>query len=119
MTKSRTFAWMLLGAAGLLAATFDSARAEYPDKQITWVLCFPAGGGTDIAARLINTQLGEALGKPVIIENRGGAGGNIAIAAVKRLPADGYTMLFCSSAYVVNPSCTRRRTTIRSRTSCR
>jgi tripartite-type tricarboxylate transporter receptor subunit TctC len=68
------------------------------------VVCFPAGGGTDIAARLINTQLGEALGKPVIIENRGGAGGNIAIAAVKRLPADGYTLLVCSSAFVVNPS---------------
>ena len=68
------------------------------------VVCFPAGGGTDIAARLVNTQLGEALGKPVIIENRGGAGGNIAIQAVKRLPADGYTLLVCSSAYVVNPS---------------
>ena len=68
------------------------------------VVCFPAGGGTDIAARLVNTQLGEALGKPVIVENRGGAGGNIAIAAVKRLPADGYTLLVCSSAYVVNPS---------------
>ena len=80
------------------------ARAEYPDKQISMVTCFPAGGGTDIAARLINTQLGEALGKPVIVENRGGAGGNIAIAAVKRLPADGYTLLVCSSAYVVNPS---------------
>ena len=75
-----------------------------PNKQITMVVCFPAGGGTDIAARLVNTQLGEALGKPVIIENRGGAGGNIAIAAVKRLPADGYTLLVCSSAYVVNPS---------------
>ena len=68
------------------------------------VVCFPAGGGTDIAARLVNIQLGEALGKPVIIENRGGAGGNIAIQAVKRLPADGYTLLVCSSAYVVNPS---------------
>ena len=68
------------------------------------VVCFPAGGGTDIAARLVNQQLGEALGKPVVIENRGGAGGNIAIQAVKRLPADGYTLLVCSSAYVVNPS---------------
>ena len=69
------------------------------------VVCFPAGGGTDIAARLINTQLGEALGKPVIIENRGGAGGNIAHRGGRSaLPADGYTLLVCSSAYVVNPS---------------
>jgi tripartite-type tricarboxylate transporter receptor subunit TctC len=91
-------------AAGVAAVLNSSARAEYPDKQITMMVCFPAGGGTDIAARLINTQLGEALGKPVIIENRGGAGGNIAIAAIKRLPADGYTLLVCSSAFVVNPS---------------
>ena len=81
-----------------------SAQAQYPDRQITMVVCFPAGGGTDIAARIINTPLGDALGKPVIIENRGGAGGNIATTAVARLPADGYTLLVCSSAFVVNPS---------------
>ena len=69
------------------------------------IACFPAGGGTDIAARLINTQLGEALGKPVIVENRGGAGGNIAHRGGGRaLAADGYTLLVCSSAFVVNPS---------------
>jgi tripartite-type tricarboxylate transporter receptor subunit TctC len=81
-----------------------SALAQYPDRQITMVVCFPAGGGTDIAARVINTQLGESLGKPVIIENRGGAGGTIATTAVARLPTDGYTLLVCSSAFVVNPS---------------
>jgi tripartite-type tricarboxylate transporter receptor subunit TctC len=85
-------------------APFAAAQAQYPEKQITMVVCFPAGGGTDIAARIINTQLGEALGKPVIVENRGGAGGNIAITAVSRMAADGYTLLMCSSAYVVNPS---------------
>ena len=83
---------MALFAAAAVAAWSTSAHADYPDKQITMVVCFPAGGGTDIAARLVNIQLGEALGKPVIIENRGGAGGNIAIQAVKRLPADGYTL---------------------------
>jgi tripartite-type tricarboxylate transporter receptor subunit TctC len=88
----------------LTGATFNTARAEYPERQITIIACFPAGGGTDIAARLINTQLGEALGKPVIVENRGGAGGNIGIAAAARAGGDGYTLLVCSSAYVVNPS---------------
>ena len=102
--KCRSLALALLGAIGVVGTTQGPARADYPERQITWVLCFPAGGGTDIAARLINTQLGDALGQPVIIENRGGAGGNIAIASVKRLPADGYTMLVCSSAFVVNPS---------------
>src|SRR5438876_146186 len=94
-------AMILIAAAG---ATCSAARAEYPERQITMIVCFPAGGGTDIAARLINTPLGEALGKPVIIENRGGAGGNIGIAAAARAGGDGYTLLVCSSAYVVNPS---------------
>jgi tripartite-type tricarboxylate transporter receptor subunit TctC len=85
-------------------AAFDGARAEYPERQITLIACFPAGGGTDIAARLINTLLGEALGKPVIVENRAGAGGNIGIAAAARAAPDGYTLLVCSSAFVVNPS---------------
>jgi tripartite-type tricarboxylate transporter receptor subunit TctC len=96
----------------LLPATFAAltvvgtatAQAEYPERPITMVVCFPAGGGTDIAARLINTQLGEALGKPVIIENRGGAGGSIGTAAVARAAPDGYTLLACPSAFVVNPS---------------
>src|SRR5437660_7767180 len=87
-----------------VGAVATMARADYPERQITMIVCFPAGGGTDIAARLINSQLGAALGKPVVIENRGGAGGNIGIAAAARAPADGYTLLVCSSAYVVNPS---------------
>src|SRR5262245_60182001 len=94
-------ALLLIAAAD---STLGSARAEYPERQITMVACFPAGGGTDIAARLINTQLGEALGKPVIVENRGGAGGSIGTAAVARAAPDGYTLLVCSSAFVVNPS---------------
>ena len=100
MSKLRT---LLFATIGIIAA-LAPARAQYPEKQITMVVCFPAGGGTDIAARLVNVPLGEALGKPIVIENRGGAGGNIGIAAVKRLPADGYTLLVCSSAFVVNPS---------------
>ncbi len=94
-------AMIVIATAG---ATFDAAHADYPERQITMIACFPAGGGTDIAARLINTPLGEALGKPVIVENRGGAGGNIGIGAAARAAGDGYTLLVCSSAYVVNPS---------------
>src|SRR6202035_4539149 len=77
----------LLAMASIAAAgaTVDLARADYPERQITMIVCFPAGGGTDIAARLINTQLGEALGKPVIVENRGGAGGNIEIGRAHAL----------------------------------
>ena len=92
-----------LAALTVFAAPFG-ASAQYPERSVTMVVCFPAGGGTDIAARIINAPLGEALGKPVIVENRGGAGGNIAITAVSRMAADGYTLLVCSSAFVVNPS---------------
>jgi tripartite-type tricarboxylate transporter receptor subunit TctC len=90
----------------LLAAVVgaDTVRAQWPERQITMIACFPAGGGTDIAARLVNTQLGDALGKPVIVENRGGAGGSIGTAFVGRASPDGYTLLVCSSAFVVNPS---------------
>ena len=92
-----------LAAVATLSAT-PFARADYPDRQITIIVCFPAGGGADIAARLIGTPLGEALGGTAIIENRGGAGGNIGITAAMRAPPDGYTLLVCSSAFVVNPS---------------
>jgi tripartite-type tricarboxylate transporter receptor subunit TctC len=95
---------VLMAVLIIAASGFGSARADYPERQITLVACFPAGGGTDIAARLINTPLGEALGKPVIVENRGGASGSIGTAAVARAAPDGYTLLICSSAFVVNPS---------------
>jgi tripartite-type tricarboxylate transporter receptor subunit TctC len=92
------------GLAALAAMAAGTARAEYPDRPVTIVSCFPAGGGTDIAVRLINTELGAALGKPVIVENRAGAGGSLGTTFVARAPADGYTLLGCSSAFVVNPS---------------
>src|SRR2546430_11128713 len=93
-------AMILIAAAG---ATCSAARAEYPERQITMIVCFPAGGGTDIAARLITTELGEALGKPVIVENRGGADGHIDIEAAAHPAADGYTPQGCSNAHLVNP----------------
>jgi tripartite-type tricarboxylate transporter receptor subunit TctC len=93
-----------LAIAAVAAIPAAGARAEYPDRPVTIVSCFPPGGGTDIAMRLINTELGEALGKPVIVENRGGAGGSLGTTFVARAPADGYTLLGCSSAFVVNPS---------------
>jgi tripartite-type tricarboxylate transporter receptor subunit TctC len=94
----------LIAAAVLVAISGVAARAEYPDRQITIIDCFPPGGGSDLAARLVNTQLSAALGKPVIVENRGGASGAIASAMVARAANDGYTLLVCSSAYEVNPS---------------
>ncbi len=107
MIDRRALLTACLGSAALGIAALgvtSSAHAAWPERQITLVACFPAGGGTDIAARIVSTPLGAALGKPVIVENRGGAGGSIGTAAVARAAADGYTFLICSSAFVVNPS---------------
>jgi tripartite-type tricarboxylate transporter receptor subunit TctC len=94
-------------AAVLLATTLIAgkvARAEYPERPITIIVGFPAGGGCDVVARLLSVPLGERLGRSVVIENKPGAGGNIGIGAAARARPDGYTLLLCSSVYVVNPS---------------
>ncbi len=89
--------------AGLaLAAT--AAQAAYPDKPIKIVVAFPPGSSTDIVARALGQPLSEAMGQPVVIENRPGAGGNIGTVAVAPAAADGYTLLMHSVAYSVNPS---------------
>ena len=93
----------LLWLAGL-ALTSGMAHAAYPDKPIKIIVAFPPGSSTDIVARTLAQPLSEALGQPVVIENRPGAGGNIGTLAVARSAADGYTFLMHSVAYSVNPS---------------
>lgn len=74
------------------------AQADtYPDRPIKWIVPWPPGGGADVIARLLGNPVAEALGKPVIIDNRGGAAGNIGAVAAARSPADGYTMVFAYS----------------------
>ncbi len=93
-------------AVGLLAALsmVGMSHAAFPEKPIRFVVAFAPGSSTDIVARLIGEQLSNALGQPVIIENKPGAGGNIATVGVMNGPADGYTLLFHSVAYAVNPN---------------
>jgi tripartite-type tricarboxylate transporter receptor subunit TctC len=86
-----------------LTAFWQPAHAQnYPDKPIRLVVPFAAGGGTDILARDLGPRLSEALGQPVIIDNKGGAGGNIGSDIVARSPADGYTLLFGSNTLSIN-----------------
>src|SRR5690348_2967011 len=87
-------------AAAAWFAAIAPVRAQYPERPITLIVGFAAGGGTDQAARLLGVHLSEALGRPVIVENRTGAGGIVSINAVKRSPPDGYTFLICTSAFV-------------------
>jgi tripartite-type tricarboxylate transporter receptor subunit TctC len=69
---------------------------------VRWIVGFPAGGGSDVLARLLGQWLSERLGQPFVIENRPGGGGNIATEAVVRAPADGYTLLQVSAAAAIN-----------------
>lgn len=90
----------LWSAGPALAQSTDT----YPSKPIRIVVPFAPGGPTDVIARVIANNLKTTLGQPVVIENRTGAGGNIAIKAVATSPADGYTLLFSSSNIVSNPA---------------
>ena len=77
---------------------------SYPSGPITLVVFLPAGAIPDIIGRLIGESLSLRLGKPIIIENRPGAGGNLALQAVARAPADGHTLLLLASPHVINVS---------------
>jgi tripartite-type tricarboxylate transporter receptor subunit TctC len=93
----------LAAAAAALPAVSRIARAQtYPSRPVRIIVGFPAGGGADIVARLIGQWLSERLGQQFIIENRPGAGTNIATEAVVRAVADGYTLLLVHSANAMN-----------------
>ncbi len=85
-------------------AVSPAAQAAFPDKPIRMIVPFPAGGNADIVARSIGNELSKNLGVPVVIENRGGAGGVIGSEVVAKAPADGYTIMMVSASHVINPS---------------
>jgi tripartite-type tricarboxylate transporter receptor subunit TctC len=95
----KLFSIMLLGCA-----LSTSAYAAYPEKTVTMVVPFPAGGSTDTVARAVAAQLSQKLGKQFVVDNRPGATGAIGATAVKRAQPDGYTLLVASiGVYAVNP----------------
>jgi tripartite-type tricarboxylate transporter receptor subunit TctC len=89
---------------GLLAFVSVASAQTYPDRPITLVVPYPAGGGNDVLARLVAERMSKALNATIVVENRGGAGGTIATRQVAKSPPDGYTMLIATSSLAINPS---------------
>ena len=93
--------------AGLLALAPSIALAEYPERLTRIVSPFSAGGGLDIVARVIGPRLSEIYKQPVIVDNRTGANGQIAIEYVAKAAPDGYTLLIDTLGFTVHPAVTR------------
>src|SRR5262249_4236180 len=88
----------------LLGSHDGFAQSAYPDRAIRILVGFPPGGPPDIAARLLAAKFAEAWGKPVVVENATGAGGNVAVERAAKATPDGYTLVMASSAITINPS---------------
>jgi tripartite-type tricarboxylate transporter receptor subunit TctC len=102
--QRRTFLHLAAGAAALPAVSRIARAQTYPTRPVRLIVGVPAGGPPDILARIMGQWLSERLGQPFVIENRPGAGTNIATEAVVRAPADGYTLLQVTSSNAQNAS---------------
>ena len=107
MIVCRNIRWAHTIAVAVLLLAGGNAvpAADYPNQTVKVVVPFPPGGGVDVVARIVMPKLSEALGQPVIIENKGGAGGSLGATAVAQAPRDGYTLLLgTGSTHGTNPN---------------
>ncbi|MDB5602890.1 MAG: Tripartite-type tricarboxylate transporter, receptor component TctC [Xanthobacteraceae bacterium] len=107
MTKpARTAAWIVVGAASILMLGAVNATAgDYPDRPIRLLVPGVAGGGMDVVARLVANTISQSLKQPVVVENKPGAAGNIAVNQLAKSPPDGYTIVLGqTSQLAINPS---------------
>src|SRR5437879_6001944 len=95
---------LLFNVCSAPAQRSPGAEHSYPKGPVRVILPFPAGGGVDAAGRILAQKLAEGFGKPFVIENRGGANGNIGTEAAAKSASDGYTLLFTGAGFVTNPS---------------
>src|SRR5262249_50920180 len=98
----RKFLYLAAGAVAVPGISRMPRAETYPTRPVRLIVGFEAGGAADILARLMGKWLSERLGQRFVIENRGGAGGNIAAEAVARAAPDGYTLLLLTSTDVIN-----------------
>ena len=96
----------LVACACLLLFAAGASAQAYPNRPIRVVVPFPAGGGTDVVARIVTQQMATLMGATIVVDNRAGAGGNIGTEVVARAPADGYTLLVATGATNINSTLT-------------
>jgi len=89
---------------GVVSTGSALAQANYPDKPVRFVVPYPPGGGTDVIARIVQDRFQALLGQPIIIDNKGGAGGSVGSELAARAAPDGYTVLFTLSSHTINPA---------------
>ncbi len=104
MTSRRTALFMIAIGFSALAPIGSASALDYPTRPVRWVVGYPPGGATDIIARLIGQRLSEKLGQQFVIENKPGAGNNIATESVVNAEPDGYTVLLVNPANYINTS---------------
>ena len=101
--KRRDFIILVGAAAMILPASADAVEA-FPNRPIRLIVPYPPGGGTDIVGRVLGEKLGASLGRPIVVDNRGGAGGVLGTEIVVKAAPDGYTLLLVPTSHVINPS---------------
>ena len=94
----------ILGGAALMSPVTASAVDTYPKRPIRLIVPYPPGGGTDIVGRLLGEKLNASLGQPIVVDNRGGAGGVLSTEVVDTAAPDGYPLLLVPTSHVINPS---------------
>jgi tripartite-type tricarboxylate transporter receptor subunit TctC len=97
------FVALLFACLAWAAPASGEEAKDYPSKPIRFVVPYPPAGGTDVVARILSEPLGKALGQPIIIDNRGGAAGNLGTDVAAKAAPDGYTVLFTLSSHTINP----------------
>ena len=109
MIRFGTMKALVIGVTALAALAQPAAAQSYPSQNVTMIVAFPAGGLADIIGRLVSSKLADRLKQSFVVENRGGAGGNIAAKAVAGSAPDGYTLLTTTSGLAANLTASKNR----------